>query len=106
MEKTHLESITVGDSRQQGPITKEQAMQQIRTRTRVPFYILLNFHKIFMSQPLTQPCASDHEGLWINFPANRVQAGAQATSSSYHRITFQNSISSLKPACPILREKR
>lgn len=71
------------------------------------FIYLLKFHKILMSEPLTKPCASDLQGLWINFLANIMQGGAQATGSSHHHITLQNSInSSLKPCMSYIREKK
>lgn len=78
LEKTHLEILTVADWRQQGPITKEQAIWQItvcRTRDKSTIlYTCSNSTKY--SEPLTKPCGSDLEGLWINFLACIVQGGA------------------------------
>lgn len=90
MEKAHLGNITVAESKE-GFIAKKQAILQIKVCSNKGggghFIYLLKLHKILMSEPLTKCCASDLEGLQINFLANIVQGGAQASGSfrpSYH----------------------
>lgn len=59
-----------------------------------------------MSEPLTKPCASDLEGLWINFLANIVQVEAQATGSSHCHIMLQKSVNNILNHCLSYKGKK